>query len=120
MNLAGKTIVITGAARGLGAAMARRLAPHRPVLALVDLKAADLEAIAAECRQLGATVHAFGANVAKEADVIALFDRAMAPPAGRAQPDVVVFNAGDNRMIDFREVEAALFEAFWRIGCFGR
>jgi 3-oxoacyl-[acyl-carrier protein] reductase len=78
MNLNSKIIVITGAARGLGAAMARRLAPHKPVLALVDLKADDLKAAAAACEQLGATVHCFGANVAKEADVVALFDQIVA------------------------------------------
>ncbi len=75
MELKDRTIVITGAARGLGAAMARRLARHRPTLALVDLRAADCDAIAAECRGLGATVHTHGANVAVEADVVALFDR---------------------------------------------
>ncbi len=74
MDLQNKTIVITGAARGLGAAMARRLALHKPVLALVDLKAADLDSIAAECKKHGATVHQYGANVAHEADVIRLFD----------------------------------------------
>ncbi len=39
MDLENKTIVITGAARGLGAAMAKRLANHSPNLALVDLDA---------------------------------------------------------------------------------
>ncbi len=78
MDIQGKTIVITGAARGLGAAMAKRLAPHKPVLALVDLKVDDLAAVAAACEQLGATVQRFGANVAKEADVIALFDQIVA------------------------------------------
>ena len=47
MDLNGKTIVITGAARGLGAAMARRLARHKPKLALVDMKQDDLAAITA-------------------------------------------------------------------------
>jgi 3-oxoacyl-[acyl-carrier protein] reductase len=78
MDLNGKTIVITGAARGLGAAMARRLARHKPTLALVDLKADDLAAIAGECQALGATVRRYGANVAKEADVIALFNQIVA------------------------------------------
>lgn len=78
MDLQNKTIVITGAARGLGAAMARRLATHKPKLALVDLNAGDLDAVAAECRKLGATVHQYGANVAREADVIRLFDAIVA------------------------------------------
>lgn len=75
MDLKGKTIVITGAARGLGAAMGRRLAPHRPKLVLVDLKTDDLAASAAACQKLGAEVWTYGANVAQEADVIGLFDR---------------------------------------------
>jgi 3-oxoacyl-[acyl-carrier protein] reductase len=75
MELQQKTIVITGAARGLGAAMARRLAGHKPVLALVDLDADSLAATAAACRNLGAEVRTYGANVAKEDDVIRLFDQ---------------------------------------------
>ncbi len=78
MDLKDKTIVITGAARGLGAAMARRLAPHRPKLVLVDLNADDLATSAAACQKLGAEVRSYGANVAKEADVVALFDRVVA------------------------------------------
>jgi 3-oxoacyl-[acyl-carrier protein] reductase len=58
--------------------MARRLAPHRPTLALVDLTAESLGAIAATCRELGATVQTYGANVAKEDDVVRLFDQIVA------------------------------------------
>jgi 3-oxoacyl-[acyl-carrier protein] reductase len=78
MDLKQKTVVITGAARGLGAAMARRLARHAPRLALVDLKADDLAGIAAECEQLGASVRRYSANVAREADVVALFNQIVA------------------------------------------
>ena len=78
MNIKDKTIVITGAARGLGAAMAKRLAGHQPVLALVDMKADDLAATAEACRQAGARVECFAANVAVEADVIRLFDEIVA------------------------------------------
>ena len=74
MDLKDKTIVITGAARGLGAAMAKHLAPQQPKLALVDLRAGDLASTAAACEQLGARVHCYGTNVAKEADVVRLFD----------------------------------------------
>ena len=46
MDLAGKTIVITGGARGLGAAMAKRLAAAGCRLALVDLDEAALKSTA--------------------------------------------------------------------------
>ena len=37
MDIKDKTIIITGAARGLGAAMAKRLATHNCKLGLIDL-----------------------------------------------------------------------------------
>ena len=33
-------------------------------------------------------------------------------------PDLVVFNAGNNRRVDFKDLSAELFEDFWRVGCF--
>jgi len=75
MQLAGKTIVITGAARGLGAAMAQRLAAAGSRLALVDLDAAALGKTAAACREAGAPeARIYTANVASEPDVDTLFD----------------------------------------------
>ena len=38
---------------------------------------------------------------------------------GHDPADLVVFNAGNNQRIDFRQLTAAQFEDFWRIGCFG-
>jgi 3-oxoacyl-[acyl-carrier protein] reductase len=65
MELAGKTIVITGGGRGLGAAMAKRLAATGCSLALVDLDAGAL-AETADART-------YTANVAVEAEVERLF-----------------------------------------------
>jgi NAD(P)-dependent dehydrogenase (short-subunit alcohol dehydrogenase family) len=42
----------------------------------------------------------------------------MNPGDGFEAADVVILNAGNNRRIDFRNVEASLFEEFWRVGCF--
>jgi 3-oxoacyl-[acyl-carrier protein] reductase len=116
MELRNRTIVITGAARGLGAAMAQRLAPHGPKLALVDLKAEDLATVSGACRQLGATVHAFGANVANEADVVRLFDEIVGQ-CGAVH--ALVNNAGITRdalLIKFRDgkVEAKMSLAQWQ------
>ena len=49
--------------------------------------------------------------------MLRLFDRGMAPGPGLEPADLVVSNAGDNRQLDFREVSAEGFEAFWRVGC---
>jgi NAD(P)-dependent dehydrogenase (short-subunit alcohol dehydrogenase family) len=56
-------------------------------------------------------------DATKESEVVALFDRAFSAP-GCAAPDLVVFNAGNNNRVEFRDVSAELFEDFWRVGCF--
>ena len=76
MLLTKKTIVITGAARGLGAAMATRLAAASCRLALVDLDEQGLADVADQCRTAGSPdVRIYAANVAREQDVIALFEK---------------------------------------------
>ena len=103
MDLKDKVIVITGAARGLGAAMAKRFASNGSKLALVDLKADDIAQTAAACRQSGVEVRTFGANVAREADVIALFEQIVAD-FGRL--DGLINNAGITRdalLIKFKD-----------------
>ncbi|MEJ2602296.1 MAG: SDR family oxidoreductase [Gammaproteobacteria bacterium] len=76
MDLDKKTIVITGGGRGLGAAMALRLAGCGAKLALVDLDEEALDATAADCRKAGAAkVSVYEANVADEEAVVRLFDQ---------------------------------------------
>ena len=74
MDINDKTIAITGAARGLGAAMATRLAAKGARLALVDLAEESMQSCAEACRASGAQdVAVFAANVADEAQVQAVF-----------------------------------------------
>ena len=94
MEIKGNTIVITGAARGLGAAMARRLAAQGANRALCDLKQDSLDDGAADCRAAGAEVRRYAANVAVESDVEAFMD-AVAADCGAL--DVLINNAGITR-----------------------
>ncbi|MGB5625212.1 MAG: SDR family oxidoreductase [Woeseiaceae bacterium] len=76
MELTNKTIAITGGGRGLGAAIAKRLATQRCKLALIDIDEQTLEQCAAECVTAGAPqVEIYKANVAKEDDVESLFQQ---------------------------------------------
>lgn len=75
MDLEGKTVLITGAARGLGAAMARALAARGAQLALVDLELEALEPTRADCAALGVAARTYAANVAVEDEVVDLYER---------------------------------------------
>ncbi len=75
MDLKDKTIAITGGGRGLGAAMALRLASRGTKLALVDLDEDALKSTAAECEKAGSPqVAVYKANVAEEEPVVRLFE----------------------------------------------
>jgi 3-oxoacyl-[acyl-carrier protein] reductase len=91
MQIEGKTVLVTGAGRGLGAAMARRFAELGADLALVDLDAAGLDAVAQSCRALGRRAETYGASVADEGQISGVFDRVVAD-FGRL--DCMIANAG--------------------------
>ena len=71
-TLRGGVAVVTGAASGIGAALAVNLARRGMHLALVDLNAAGLEATAAQARDAGVTVSTHAMDIADHAAVAAL------------------------------------------------
>ncbi|NCP64680.1 MAG: SDR family oxidoreductase [Paraglaciecola sp.] len=73
MKLAGTVIAITGAAQGLGRAMAQEFAQQGAHIALLDMQADSLETAAAELRSLGIKAKGFVVNVTDEAQVEATF-----------------------------------------------
>lgn len=101
MNLQDKVIVITGAARGLGLAMAETLANQGANIALVDLQQSAVEVAAAKIP--GA--RAYEANVTDEAQVEQLFEQIV---ADFQRLDGLVNNAGitqDGLLIKWRDGE---------------
>jgi len=91
MQIKDKVIAVTGGARGIGKAIATAFAERGARIALVDLKPSDLESARTELAARGADVRIYAANVAKEDQVIAALDQAVAD-FGRL--DVMVNNAG--------------------------
>ena len=67
MSLRGKTVLITGASRGIGAALALQLASEGSNLILVSRNEADLEKIAQEARGKGTNVRSIVGSVDDEA-----------------------------------------------------
>ncbi len=91
MELKSKTVLVTGAARGLGAAIAKGVAAQGAELALVDIDETNLVDTQRACEELGVTARSYGADVANEAEVIALFNQTV-QDFGRL--DGLVNNAG--------------------------
>jgi len=89
-NFSGKTVMVTGAAGGIGAACARRFAEAGATLVLGDLNGAALEALSGELAAL-TEVHAVTCDVPKVAECKALVAEATAE-TGRL--DVLINTAG--------------------------
>lgn len=109
MNTPSKTAIVTGASRGIGAAIARRLASDGFTVVINYAGAADeAEALAGEIEQAGGRAITARADVADPAAVARLFDGAEAAFGG---VDVLVNNAGIMRLATLAESDDALFDS---------
>jgi NAD(P)-dependent dehydrogenase (short-subunit alcohol dehydrogenase family) len=94
MQLGKKVVVITGAARGLGRAMALLFAGRGAEIAALDRDGEALADTVAQCEALGVRAKAFVVDVTSEPEVIRCFDE-VTRHFGRF--DVLVNNAGITR-----------------------
>jgi NAD(P)-dependent dehydrogenase (short-subunit alcohol dehydrogenase family) len=69
MDVIGSVVIVTGATRGMGRAIAMRLAGSGARVALVARTAADLQGVEADIRALGGEAVGFSADVADRASV---------------------------------------------------
>lgn len=83
--------VITGAARGIGAATARRLARDGIAVAVLDLDEASCASVVDEIRSSGGTALAVGADVSSEEAVTSAMTRIVDE---MGSPTILVNNAG--------------------------
>ena len=101
MSLENKTVLVTGGARGLGAAICRELARAGASLIVADLNQAGAQSVAESLPRAG---RAEKLDVTNDAQVAALFDR-----AGRI--DVLVNNAAVDYTVPIDELAMAQWDA---------
>ncbi len=89
-----RTAIVTGAARGIGAAIARRLGQDGMAVAVLDLDEGACTDTVKAITGAGGEAIAVGADVADEASVAAAVDRVAEELGG---PTVLVNNAGITR-----------------------
>jgi NAD(P)-dependent dehydrogenase (short-subunit alcohol dehydrogenase family) len=103
-----RVVVVTGAARGIGAACARRLVADGAAVALWDVDDAAGRALAAELAAAGARTHYCHCDVARKSEV----DAALAATlAAFGRVDGLVNNAGIFRAAEFLELAEADWDA---------
>jgi NAD(P)-dependent dehydrogenase (short-subunit alcohol dehydrogenase family) len=119
MNKPVAIVVGVGAALGLGGALCRRFAAEGYHVIVAGRTLDKVNQVVAGIAAKGGSAEPVQMDTTREPDVIGLFDRAFTPRGGLGAVDLVVYNAGNNQMLDFRELSAQSFEDFWRIGCFG-
>ncbi|WP_396904456.1 acetoin reductase [Mycolicibacterium phlei] len=91
MSLQGKVALVTGAGRGIGRGIALRLAQDGADIALVDVTADDIAAVAGEVTAIGSKATTFVADVSDRDAVFAAVEHAHSALGGF---DIMVNNAG--------------------------
>ena len=116
MTLHGKVALVTGAARGIGRAIALRLARDGADIALVDLRRDSLDGVAAEIAEIGRKTTQFGADVSEREQVFAAVEHAASELGGF---DIMVNNAGVALVGPVAEVTPAELQKLWAINVDG-
>jgi NAD(P)-dependent dehydrogenase (short-subunit alcohol dehydrogenase family) len=107
-DFTGKVVVVTGAAKGIGAACARLFAASGAAVALWDVDSAAGHSLAAALKSAGGRAEMFECNVARNGEVAAAL---VATVAAFGRVDILVNNAGIFRAAEFLDIAEADWDA---------
>ena len=115
-DFAGKVVVITGAAGGLGRALAHAFAAAGARIAALDRDAAGAEALAAELRGRGRQALGLECDVS---DAVACESAVAAVIASFGRIDALINNAGISHRSAYRRTEPAVIRRVMEVNFFG-
>jgi short-subunit dehydrogenase len=115
MNVNGRTILITGASYGIGAALARATARAGGHVVLLARTCDALDQVAAEVRAGGGQVCVYPVDLA-DAAAVEQVTQAIAAEVGT--PDIVINNAGMGRWLFLEETDPAEAQAMMAVPYF--
>ena len=119
MPVAKAVVVGVGGEDGLGAALSRCYAANGRHVLVAGRTLERVEKVAGGIRRAGGRASAHAVDTTREQDVVRLFDAAMTDDDDGGPADLVTYNVGLNRKIDFRQMEVSTFEDFWRLNTLG-
>lgn len=115
-NMTQKIAVVTGAASGIGAAIARRFARQGAHLGLLDIDEKGIAAMAAEFRHAGINALSLACDVSKESDCKDAVGKIMDHFGGI---DILVNNAGITQRGAFVDTQTSVFRKVMEVNFFG-
>jgi len=119
MSMPTAVVIGVGAERGIGGAFCRRFAREGYHVLVAGRTPEKIARVVEGICKAGHSAEPVKIDTTVEADVLALFDKAMEPGAGKDPLSVVGFNSASlNVPFDFRELSAEQFEETWRQNCF--
>jgi NAD(P)-dependent dehydrogenase (short-subunit alcohol dehydrogenase family) len=115
-SLAGKTVVVTGAAGGIGRAIALECGVAGARVAVLDIDAAGAGRVADEVTNRGGKALAFPCDVTSEEQIRSVMTEVVAKLGGI---DVLVNNAGITQLGTMEETDLSIYRRVFDINVFG-
>lgn len=116
MRLVGKTAIVTGAAKGIGRAIALRFGAEGADVLVADINGPLAEQTAAEIRAMGRRAVAVTTDISDLAQI----DRMVAAAVAElGHIDILVNNAGIAQFVPFLEITPEVVDRIWRVNQWG-